>query len=155
MNRLTGKLSKYWNKIQGVVFPWLEEELDSLTEKQRQLIVILEMVGIEQFLSDSRWCEGRPSKTFSAVARSFVTKTVYNIDTTKLLIERLKIDKNLRCICGWTSITQLPSESTFSLAFADFTEAGLLQRTHEALIENSQADEMALHTEKKQEKNHR
>ena len=49
MGQLTDTLSKYWEKIQGSLFSWLEEELDPLTEKQQQLIAILELVRIEEF----------------------------------------------------------------------------------------------------------
>lgn len=145
MSQLLGSLSHYWDNIQTTLFPWLEERLDPLTEKQQQLVTILEMVRIEQFLPDYRWCAFRPQKTRSAIARSYVTKMVYNMDTTTALIERLKTDKNLRRICGWESLTQLPSESTFSRAFADFAQTGLPQRAHEALIKKTLTSEIPLH----------
>jgi Transposase domain (DUF772) len=145
MSQLLSRLSQYWNNIQGSLFPRLEEELDSLTEKQQQLVTILEMIRIEEFLPDYRGCEGRPLKTRSAIARSFVAKMVYNIDTTTFLIERLQTDKNFRRICGWESRTQIPSESTFSRAFADFADTKLPQYVHQALIEKILKDEIALH----------
>jgi hypothetical protein len=120
MSQLRSRLSQYWNTIQATLFPQLEEELDPLTGKQQQLITILEFVRIEEFLPDYRGYEGRPQKTRSAIARSFVAKTVYNMDTTTHLVERLKTDKNLRRICGWETRAQLPHESTFSRAFAEF-----------------------------------
>lgn len=145
MSQLTNRLSQYWDKIQGTLFPWVEEQLDPLTEKQQQLITILELVRIEEFLPDYRGCAFRPHKTRSAIARSFVAKMVYNMDTTTPLIERLLSDKSLRRICGWESITQLPSESTFSRAFADFSETALPKRAHEALIQKTLTDEVLLH----------
>lgn len=145
MNQLTKNLSEYWNNIQGSLFPWLEEELDPLTVKQQQLITILEVARIEQFLPDDFGCEGRPQKTRSAIARSFVAKMVYNMDTTTLLIDRLKTDKNLRRICGWENRAQIPSESTFSRAFADFAITELPQRVHQALIKKALKDEIVLH----------
>jgi len=145
MSQLTVTLSQYWSKIQGTLFPWLEEELDPLTEKQQQLVTTLELVRIEQFLPDYRGCEGRPQKTRSAIARSFVAKMIYNNDTTTALIERLKTDKNLRKICGWETRKQLPSESTFSRAFADFASTELPQRVHGALIEKTVTGELVLH----------
>jgi hypothetical protein len=98
MSQLTKTLSHYWAKIQRSLFPCLEEELDPLTEKQQQLVAILELVRIEEFLPSYDGCEGRPRKTRSAIARSFVAKMVYNIDTTTFLLERLKSDKNIRHI---------------------------------------------------------
>jgi hypothetical protein len=145
MSQLTSRLSQYWNKIQGSLFPWLEEELDPLTEMQQKLITILELVRIEEFLPDAFGFEGRPPKTRSALARAFTAKMVYNIETTSFLIERLKSDKNLRRICGWESIRELPSESTFSRAFAHFGETKLPERAHAALIRKHLSDEVALH----------
>jgi hypothetical protein len=137
MSKLGETLSQYWSKIQGTLFPQLEEELDPLTEKQQQLITILEVVRIEQFIPDHRGYEGRPQKTRSAIARSFVTKMVYNMTTTRSLWDRLHTDKNLRRICGWENTRQIPSEATFSRAMADFAATQLPQRVHEALIKKA------------------
>jgi len=137
MSKLGQTLSQYWHKIQGTLFPQLEEELDPLTEKQQQLITILEVVRIEQFIPDHRGYEGRPPKTRSAIARSFVAKMVYNMTTTRALWERLHSDKNLRRICGWENTRQIPSEATFSRAMTDFSETQLPQRVHEALIKKA------------------
>ena len=145
MSNLRKTLSQYWDRIQGSLFPWLEEELDFLTEKQQQLITILEIVRIERFLPDHFRFEGRPQKTRSAIARSFVAKMIYNINTSTMLIERLKTDKNLRRICGWETRTQIPSESTFSRAFADFANTRLPQRVHEELIKQTLSDEIVSH----------
>ncbi|MBF8262673.1 MAG: family transposase [Parachlamydiales bacterium] len=145
MSQLSKSLSQYWNIIQGTLFPRLQEELDPLTKKQQQLIEILELVRIEEFLPDYFGCEGRPQKTRSAIARSFIAKMVYNIDTTTFLIEWLRSDKNLRRICGWERVTQLPSESTFSRAFEEFSESALPQRVHNALIFKTLGNAVLLH----------
>lgn len=140
MSKLGQTLSHYWSKIQGTLFPQLEEELDPLTEKQQQLITILEVVRIEQFIPDHRGYEGRPPKTRSAIACSFVAKMVYNMTTTRALWDRLHTDKNLRRICGWENTQQIPSEATFSRAMADFAVTQLPQRVHEALIKKTYGD---------------
>lgn len=145
MSQLVESLSQYWNKIQGTLFPCLEEELGPLMEKQQQLVSILELVRVEEFLPDYFGCEGRPQKTRAAIARSFVAKMVYNMDTTTALIDRLNTDKSMRRICGWERITEIPSESTFSRAFAEFAEMQLPQRTHQALIQKKLKDVIALH----------
>ena len=88
MSQLTRTLSQYWTTIQGTLFPWLQEELDPLTKKQQQLIEILELVRIEELIPIYFGCEGRPQKTRAAIARAFVAKMIYNIDTTTFLIER-------------------------------------------------------------------
>ena len=45
--------------------------------------------------------------------------------TTRALRERLANDRALRRLCGWESIRALPSEATFSRAFAEFAEGAL------------------------------
>jgi hypothetical protein len=140
MSKLGQTLSQYWSKIQGTLFPQLEEELDPLTEKQQQLTTILEVIRIEQFIPDCRGYKGRPRKTRTAIARSFIAKMVYNTATTRALWERLHSDKNLRRICGWENSRQIPSEATFSRAMADFAETQLPQRVHEALIKKTYGD---------------
>ena len=59
------------------------------------------------------------------------------IPTTSALIERLAVDKSLRRILGWERRSQVPSEATFSRAFAEFAQGDLPDRMHAALIERS------------------
>lgn len=140
---LKARLSRYWEKIQGSLFSWLEEELQPLTKKQQQLVSILELIRIEEFLpSVCRGYQGRPAKCRKAVARSFVAKAVYNMPTTTSLIERLHSDISLRRICGWESKHEIPSESVFSRAFAEFANSELASRVHESLIKESYAGEI-------------
>jgi len=88
---------------------------------------------------------GRKPKDRIAIARAFVLKAVYNIATTKDLIELLKTVSNLRKICGISDRKDIASESTFSRAFAEFAENGLGERVHEALVEEYLSDELIGH----------
>ncbi len=145
MNRLRETLSQYWLNIQGSLFPWLEEELGELTEKQQKLVTTLELLRLEEHLP-SRWgWPGRPPAGRVALVRSFVAKMLYNMPTTCVLLDRLESDKKLRRICGWEKKSEVPSESTFSRAFAEFAEAGLPGRVHEALIERTHKDRLVGH----------
>ena len=47
------------------------------------------------------------------------------------------IKKNLRRICGWENSRQIPIESTFSRAMADFAETELPQNVHRELIKKT------------------
>ena len=145
MNRLRETLSQYWLNIQGSLFPWLEEELGELTEKQQKLVTTLELLRLEEHLP-SRWgWPGRPPAERVALARAFVAKMLYSMPTTCVLLDRLGSDKKLRRICGWEKKNEVPSESTFSRAFAEFAEAGLPGRVHEALIERTHKDRLVGH----------
>ena len=79
------------------------------------------------------------------MARAFIAKAVFQIDTTRALLERLANDRALRYLCGWSSIRAIPSEATFSRAFAGFAEGALPSRLHEALIENTMQEQLVGH----------
>ena len=68
-----------------------------------------------------------------------------NLATTRMLIERLQVDTTLRRLCGWERIGALPSEATFSRAYAEFADCGLPARVHEALIARTLKDHLVGH----------
>ena len=130
-------LSITWNHIQANLFPWLTEELGPLTDTHKQVIATLELVRIETLMRDWPGLPGRPLRDRAALARAFVAKAVMGLPTTSMLIERLAVDKRLRRLCGWERPGQVPSESTFSRAFAEFATCELPSRVHEALIKRT------------------
>lgn len=138
-------ISGYWLRIQRSLFPWLEEELGELTEKEQQLVTILDLVRIERFTVECRSLMGRPAEGRAPIARAFVAKAVYNMTTTRALLDRLECDKKLRRICGWEKKSDIPSESTFSRAFAEFSETQLPVKVHEVLIVNNLSEDIVMH----------
>jgi hypothetical protein len=138
-------LSQYWKRIQGKLFPWLEEEVGPLTEKQQQLITVLEIARVEDFIGYRGICAGAPEADRQAIARAFVAKAVYNMTTNVHLRERLLCDKALRRICGWERKDEIPSESTFSRAFNEFSKSSLASRVHEALIKKHHSETVVGH----------
>ena len=76
---------------------------------------------------------GRPKKERLAIISAFVAKAIYNIPTTKHLIENLKRNSVLRRLYGWEAQNQIPSESTFSRAFAEFANSALPSKIDEAM----------------------
>ena len=138
-------LSQYWLRIQSSLFPWLEEELGEMTEKEQKLVTTLELVRIERFTACSRSLRGRPPKERAAIARAFVAKAVYNMPTTRALLDRLACDKKLRRICGWEQKGEIPSESTFSRAFAEFSVSQLPAGVHQAMISENLSQDIVGH----------
>ncbi len=59
--------------------------------------------------------------------------------------ERLAVDGRFRRLCGWERARAVPSESTFSRAFAEFAASGLPSRVHEALIKRTHKDRLVGH----------
>ena len=142
---LVKTISQYWSRIQSNLFPWLKEELGEITEKEQKLVTTLELIGIERFTSFSRSLRGRPPKERAAIARAFVAKAVYNMPTTRALLDRLACDKKLRRICGWEQKGSIPSESTFSRAFAEFSESQLPASVHKAMISENLSEDIVSH----------
>jgi hypothetical protein len=62
-----------------------------------------------------------------------------------MLIDRLECDIALRRICGWEKKNDIPSESTFSRAFAELATSQLLEQIHDSLIKDSYKDEIVGH----------
>ena len=145
MNCLRGSFAPYWQSIQRALFPQLEPVLGPLTGKQQQLVQTLEVIRIEQWIPRCFRVPGRPRKDRAALARAFVAKAVYGMPTTRVLLDRLVTDVALRRICGWERKSEVPSESVFSRAFAEFSDTQLPQRTHAALIRNTHHDRLVGH----------
>ena len=145
MNKLKETLSQYWLTIQGNLFPWLKEELGELTTKQQLLITVLEILRIEEHIPSHFRLPGRPLSDRVAIARAFVAKAVYDMPTTRILLDRLECDIVMRRICGWENSTEIPSESTFSRAFAEFSETQLASRIHETLIKTTYQEQLVEH----------
>jgi hypothetical protein len=139
-------LCAYWLRLQEELLPWLNDTTcGPLNEHHKQLVSVLGMARIEAFLPCWPGLPGRPLSERSALARAFVAKAVFNFSTTRLLIEMLSADKTLRRLCGWQRAGEVPSEATFSRAFAEFATSALPSRLHEALIQDTHADRLVGH----------
>jgi hypothetical protein len=126
-----------WSYIQGYLFPSMREDIDPITEALGRLVTTLDVIGLEAFVPDPPRAPGRPPEDRRALARAFVSKAILGIPTTSALIERLDVDKSLRRILGWERRSQVPSEATFSRAFAEFARGELPGKIHAALIERT------------------
>jgi len=138
-------LATYWLHIQHELLPWLDDAVGPLGERHKQLVSVLGMARIEAFVPTLHGLAGRPPSERAALARAFVAKAVFNFPTTILLIEMLSADKTLRRLCGWQRASEVPSEATFSRAFAAFAASALPSRLHEALIRESHGDRLVGH----------
>ena len=90
---------------------------------------MLELVRVKRWLPGLQGGPGRPRLSRAALARA-----VFDLPTTRALRERLEVDATLRRLCGRERIDGIPSEATFSWAFAEFAESDLPTCLHEALV---------------------
>ena len=88
-------LSDYWYAFQQELFPRLEGELGPMGERYELFVAVLELVRVEALLPYFRGQVGRPEEDRAALARAFIAKAVFDIPTTRALIERLEVDGRL------------------------------------------------------------
>jgi hypothetical protein len=79
------------------------------------------------------------------LARAFVAKAVYDLPTTRALIDMLHASPTLRRLCGWEHPSQIPSEATFSRAMGEFAASELPQRVHRACLTHHRGDKLVGH----------
>ena len=94
MKKIIPSLSKMWLKVINLeqsLFPKLEASMGNLSTKEEKLIKILDFAQIEKFVSSFHITN--PPKDREEMARAFVAKQVYNLQTTRDLIERLSQPK--------------------------------------------------------------
>jgi len=140
-----GKIAGIWSRVQQTLFQ-VQECLPPLSEQQRRVILVLEVVRIEQHVPAGclQWL-GRRRADRRALPRAFVAKACLNLSTTKMLIERLRVDRSLRQLCGWEQGRQVLSEAAFSRAFAEFAAIRLLDRVHAAGVKEYLGEEVIWH----------
>ena len=136
-------ISKMWNKIlnlESTLFPALQEELrlEELSHKEQKLVKILDFAQIEKNITVASITN--IPKDREEIARAFIAKSVYNIQTTRDLIDRLHNDRTLRILCGWRYKNNIPSESKFSRVFKELSELKIAQKTHEQFVKEYLSD---------------
>jgi len=137
MTKSISSLSKMWHKIlniENTLFPAIKETLrvEELSSKESKLIRILDFAEIEKNITVVSITNTKKDR--EQIARAFVAKSVYNFQTTRDLIDRLRIDRSLRIICGWRYKKDIPSEATFSRAFGELSEMHVAQKTQEKFV---------------------
>lgn len=138
-------ISRIVSYVQTELFPAFEDAFGVLNDKQKHLIKILELVCVEKFILTFYGCNGRPPEDRRAIARAYIAKMVYDLKTTRDLLDMLESSSNFRRICGWNRASEVPSESTFSRAFSEFADTALPHRIHEALIEQHLSERLVGH----------
>lgn len=138
-------LSQMWTNVQLTLFPMLQKKCGELSKEHKNLVSILELIRIEEFIPSTKFHFGRPCKDRPAISRAFIAKMVLKIPNTKQLIRLLKVDNTLKIICGWEEINSLPSESKFSRVFNEFANSSLPDKVHQALIKEVYKDTIIGH----------
>ena len=132
--------------LQRQLFPMLEEELGPLSALDEQFSEVLALAELGRFTRPYEWCgNGAPPHARVWLMHAFIAKSVYQFPTTASLIEALGSRPRLRRLCGWESTGDIPSEPTFSRAFAAFAARELPQQVHEQMVKTHAGPKLAGH----------
>ena len=102
----------------------LEQELGPLTERMQEFVRALALVGLDGFVAVRR-CRGRRPHDRRSIARAFLAKAMFHLPHTRALLERLAHDEILRRLCGFETAADVPDETVFSRALAEFAQTEL------------------------------
>jgi Transposase DDE domain/Transposase domain (DUF772) len=144
MDSLQHLIGTFGPILQQRIFPALGEELGPLSERYQEFIRALALLGLDGFVA-VRYGRGRPSHDRSNIARALLAKAIFNLPHTRALLDRLAHDEVLRRLCGWETAAQVPDETVFSRAFAEFARSQYPQRVHEALIRRTRGQRLVGH----------
>jgi len=141
-----GTISGMFDSIQRWLLPVLEDEVGELTEKQKEFVMVVEAMDLEKYLPEFCWAGlGRKRKSRLSLLKGFVAKSVFGYQNTKMMREAVKGNVTTRRLCGWERECDVPSEPTFSRAFAEFAKSGLPQRIHEGMVKKHLGEKLVGH----------
>ena len=106
-----------------------------LSALDRQFSEALALADLGRFTRPYAWC-GNGARPHARVwlLQAFLAKSIYQFPTTAALIEALRRRPTLRRLCGWDRAGDIPSEPTFSRAFAAFAAHALPQQIHAQMV---------------------
>lgn len=124
-----------WQHLQCQLLPTLQEELGDLGEKDRLFVEVISLLPLGRFVERYSWQGiGCPPASRTLMLHAFIAKEVYQFPTREALLDGIRSRPLLRRLCGWDSLNEIPSSSTFCRAFARFAADALPQQIHEQLI---------------------
>lgn len=128
----------------------IEHDYAGLSPKLEQIIRAFEFTQIELAVYRERGYgqsrgAGQPEADRCALACAFLAKAILDLKTTRGLIDRLQADSKLRRLCGFELRFALPSEATFSRAFAEFAASQLMQRVHADMVKATLGEQLIGH----------
>jgi len=137
------RISAFWSELPKSLFGFLESAVGPLEPHHERVALVLEVVRIEEFIESQRLWWGRPLISRKALARAYLAKSTLGTPTTKEFRALLVVDVRLRQLCGFTG--RVPSEATFSRAFAGLAHSGIADRVHEYLVRVHLGQETVFH----------
>lgn len=135
-----------WKAIQRELLPMLEEELGELSQKDQLFVKVVSLLELKAALARYDWKGvGCPPHARAWLLHAFLAMQVYQFATREALVDAIRARPTLRRLCGWDSVGEVPSLSTFCRAFGQFAQDGLVQTIHQRLVEKHCGPKLAGH----------
>jgi hypothetical protein len=140
-------LSRHWFQVQDILFPYLHKDIGPMGSNHQRLVKIIELSNVVSFISQVYRCRtgGRPCNDRIEIAIAFLGKHVFNLSTTRALIDRLHHDEVLRRLCGWERKSHIPSESKFSRVFKEFSKINVVEALLDRVVAHYHGDRLIGH----------
>jgi hypothetical protein len=139
-------LTTIFHHLQRQLFPALTDELGPLSALDQQFCEVMALTDLGRFTRRYEWCgNGCPPHQRTWLAHALIAKCVYQFPTTSALMDALQSRPLLRQLCGWESAGEIPSEPTFSRAFAAFADDQLPQQIHEHIVKTHAGNKLVGH----------
>lgn len=138
-------IAPYWLRMLPGMFPMFDEPLGEANNAHFRVMATLDFIQPENWIEGYCSGPGRPKIEREKFLRAFIAKTVLNIPTVVALLDRLRVDKVLKRICGWIFNKKIPCEGTFSNVFREFSESKICEKIHEKIITRALEDDLIFH----------
>lgn len=130
-----------WFGVAQRVFSWIEDDYGPLDERYQLFVATCEAVIKPEDFAYSRWTgNGRPRNSRIGIAKAFIFKATFNIQTTKDLVRQLRSMSLARRLCGWERPQDVPSEAGFCVANKEFAKRGLTEKWFKRLVVENHGD---------------
>ena len=93
-------VSDAWHRFQGELFPFLAGEVGPLGEIHRRFVAVPGLAPVGRHLHYGHRGVGHPPADRNALARALPARAVWDLPTTRALIDRLPCDPTPRRLCG-------------------------------------------------------
>lgn len=132
--------------MQPYLFGFLEDEVGELDESLRLFVQAAESADIGIVAERYGWCgNGRKPSDRLAIFKLFLMKHVLNLPASKEAVAEARRSPAVRRLCGWESLSGVPSESTVSRAFADFARDRVIAPVFTGFVKSVTAGRVILH----------
>ena len=90
---ITNLIRDNWCRFQGELFPEIQDAVGPLLKNHQRFVMALGIICPEDFTLRISQRDGRPLCDRINLVRAFIAKAIWDIPTTRDLVERLKVDR--------------------------------------------------------------